>query len=399
MIKKLRLKFVLINMSIVTVMLCVILGLVYSFTKAGIEQESLNVMKSIAVHPPGIALLDAPGDDIRIPYFSVLIGVNGEFVEAEGGYFDLSDQEFLHSLVRAAVSSEKSFGILPEYKLRYYRFDTPVLHRLVFADISNEQATMRHLLRICLIVGVLGFLLFLSISIFLSGWAVHPVEKAWVQQKQFVEDASHELKTPLTVIMTNIQLVRSGEFDEETRSRLLKNIEAVSSQMKQLLEQMLFLARADAGNQKTELCMVNFSQIAEDAVMSFEPVFFEHGKFLESEVELDVCISGHADSLRRLLGILLDNAVKYSEQGTKTMLLLKRTEKGRCRLTVSNRGEAISEEELGKLFERFYRSDPSRNRNGSYGLGLSIAESIVKEHKGKIWAESKEGVNSFHVEL
>ncbi len=399
MLKRLRLKFVAINMTIVTVMLCVILGLVYSFTKAGIEQESLNMMKNIAVHPPGIMAPDTPGEDVRIPYFVIQIGINGEFIEAEGGYFDLSDQKFLDELVKTTVESPRSFGILHEYKLRYYRFDSQTFHRLVFADISNEQTTLGHLFRICLVVGIFGFLIFLSISVFLSGWAVRPVERAWTQQKQFVADASHELKTPLTVIATNIQLVQSGEFDGSTRIRLLKNIETVTGQMRKLLEQMLFLARADAGEQKTEFQNTDLSQIAEDAVMSFEPVFFENERSLESEIEPGITIMGDHDRLVRLIAIFLDNAVKYSEKNTRTELTLKRTEKGKCRLTVSDHGEPILEEQRQKLFERFYRADDSRSRDGSFGLGLSIAESIVKEHRGKIWAESNEGVNSFHVEL
>ena len=111
MLKKLRLKFIIINMTIVTTMLCIILGLVYSFTKAGIEQESLNMMKNIAVHPPGIMAPDAPGKDVRIPYFVIQLGINGEFIETEGGYFDLSDQKFLDELVKTTVESPKSFGI------------------------------------------------------------------------------------------------------------------------------------------------------------------------------------------------------------------------------------------------------------------------------------------------
>lgn len=140
-------------------------------------------------------------------------------------------------------------------------------HCIVFADMSSELMTLHHLLKHSLIVGMAGFLLLLAISIWLSGWAVRPVERAWKQQKQFVADASHELKTPLTVILTSAQLAKQGE----DQSRMLDHIQDMAGQMKGLLEQLLWLARADDGRIQEGKKLVDCSQETNEAALPYEP--------------------------------------------------------------------------------------------------------------------------------
>ena len=254
--------------------------------------------------------------------------------------------------------------MIEEYHLRYYRSDNLISPCLVFADMSSEMATLSNLMQTCILIGCLGFLLFLGISILLSKWAVRPVELAWQQQRQFVADASHELKTPLTVI-----------------------------------EQMLQLARAYQADPREHFSSVDLSKVASEALLPFEPIFFEAGLTLTSDLSPAVQVTGSEPQLRQVLEILLDNARKYSQEGGATQVCLKRRGKSHCLLTVANQGEPISPEALANLFKRFYRADPARSRNGSYGLGLAIAESIVNRHRGKIWAESQNGINTFYVEL
>ena len=398
MIKRLRLKFIVINMGIATILLSAILGLVFYFTSANLETESIRMMERIASQP---FQMDAPGElgeDVRLPFFTLQLGPHGELLDASGGYYDLSDDAFLGGLAQAAAASPRRLGVLEEYNLRYYRSDAPMSRFLVFADISSERATLDGLRRTCLLIGGLSFLAFLWVSVLLSKWAVRPVERAWQQQRQFVAAASHELKTPLTVIMTNAEL-RQDEADEARRSTFASSILTMSRQMRALVEQMLELARADSGQGKTDLRPVDLSTLVADALLPFEPVFFEQGLELSSQIDDGITVHGDPGRLKEVLDILLDNARKYTEPSGTVSVYLERWGHYRCRLTVSNPGTPLSEAEQKDIFKRFYRADPARSRNGSFGLGLAIAKCITAEHHGRIWAESIGGYNHFFVEL
>ncbi|MGI5999167.1 MAG: sensor histidine kinase [Lutispora sp.] len=399
MIRKLRFKFVMINMSIVTIMLCVILGLVFHFTRANLEAESINMMQNIANRPFQLEIPNELGKDVRLPYFIIQLGLRGELVATGGGYYDLSDEKFLDDLINASITSPKTFAVIEKYNLRYYRVDTPLNHFLVFADISSERATLDNMMKSCLIIGALSFILFLGISIELSKWAVKPVEVAWKQQRQFVADASHELKTPLTVIITNAELAQSPEYDEDNKQKFLNSILTMSRQMRGLIEQLLELARADNSDSKEILDIVDFSKLVSNALLPFEPVFFERGLTLKSQIDKNIKVAGGEAQLCQVLDVLLDNAQKYSREAGTTWVTLKKHGKRHCLLKVANEGESISPEEAKNIFKRFYRSDKARSRTGSFGLGLSIAESIVTQHRGKIWVESANGINCFYVEL
>ena len=397
MLKRLRIKFVCINMAIVTLMLCLVLSLVLHFTQENLERQSIRMMEAIASEPfqPGPPN-DRP-DDVLLPYFSVHLNSQGELLSLTGAYFDLPDQDMVAKLVETAQAGEQT-GVIQDYHLRYLRLTTPFGEELVFADISSEIQTIESLLRTCLLIGVLGFFAFLVISCFLARWAVRPMEKAWDQQRQFVADASHELKTPLTVITTTTELLQAPGCTEADRVQYAENIRTTSRQMRNLVESLLDLARADNGAAKMTFDPLDYSQLCESAVLPFEAVFFERDLTLVTHIQEGIRLKGSPDHLRQVAEILLDNAQKYSFPQTEVSVRLKQAGKT-CLLTVTNQGETISPEDLTRIFQRFYRVDTARTSSGSYGLGLSIAQSIVQAHKGKIWAESREGTNTFSVQL
>ena len=399
MIKRLRIEFVIINMAMITVMLCVIFGLVYHFTRDNLETESISMMKSIAADPFQLGRPDAQSPELRLPYFTLQLGPRGELVSTGGGFYDLSDREFLKDLIDVSVGSRKETGIVEEHDLRFCRVTTPMGTVLVFADMSSENSTLDSLVKTSVIIGLFSFLVFLGISIGLSRWAVKPVAAAWLQQKQFVADASHELKTPLTVIMTNADMLQNGDYSEEQRRSFSQSILLMSQQMKMLVEKMLELAKSDAEQTKQQMASVDFSKLILDTAISFEGVFVEKGLTVESTVEPGITVHGCEQALQQVLDILLDNAQKYSSPGGNTAVYLYSCGQGKCQLKVSNPGAEIMPEDLKKIFQRFYRMDKARSRDGSFGLGLSIAESIVIQHSGRIWAESKDGINTFIVEL
>ena len=399
MIKKLRIKFVAINMAMMTVMLCVIFGMLYNFTRNSLAAESVSMMKTIASNPFQIGRPGEYPSDLQLPYFSLQISPRGELISTGGGYYDLSDMEFLGELIADAVGSGRETGVVKEHNLRFYQAQNPAGTVLVFTDMSSEQNTLENLLKTSLFIGFLSFGGLLLISIVLSRWSIRPVEKAWVQQRQFVADASHELKTPLTVIMTNSELLQNPDYTPEDKEQFSKSILAMAHQMRYLVERMLELARAD--NQQKQLVMtpVNFSKVIADAAISFEGVFFEKGLSLDSRIEPDLCVNGNVQALQQVVDILLDNARKYSYAAGETVVQLYSTGYNKCRLSVTNPGPAIAQEDLGNIFRRFYRVDKARSRDGSFGLGLPIAQNIIEQHHGKIWAESRNGFNTFHVEI
>lgn len=399
MIRKLQIKFVIINMTMVTIMLCVMFGLVYNSTKTNLENESISMMKTIGANPFQLGRPNEQSPDLRLPYFTLQLGLRGELVSTGGGYYDLSDKEFLKDLIDESVGSRRDTGIVEAHNLRFCRIATPRGTVLVFSDMSSENNTLDNLLKNSLLIGALSFLAFLAISIFLSRWAVKPVAAAWLQQKQFVADASHELKTPLTVIMTNAELLQSSEYDETERKTFSQSILLMGQQMKSLVENMLELAKSDAEQTKQKMKSVDLSKLILDTAISFEGVFIEKGLTVESSVEPGIIVRGNEQAMQQVVDILLDNAQKYSTPGGETSVRLYSSSQGKCQLKVSNPGAEIPPEDLKKIFQRFYRMDKARRRDGSFGLGLSIAESIVTQHGGRIWAESKDGTNAFIVEL
>lgn len=447
MIRKLRVRFVSIMMLIVCTMLIIIFGLVVHMTHARIREDGFRMMENAVYAPMGTLSDRNPKRkdenkqmNILLPFFRVLIDANGKIVDMDGGYYDLTQEgseAVLEELVSAATAGTEKIGDLHDYNLRYYRTSAkkwfnkkapdgnPVPETalsdeatpssaaedapsdsssegqiIVFADISSEIATMRNLYRTCVIIGLGSLASFLVISIFFARWAVRPVEEAWAQQRQFVSDASHELKTPLTVILTDAEMLKSPRFDEVHKAQFVDNILTMSNQMRGLVESLLQLARVDNGAiQKMPLQHIDLSGLVSDELLTFEALFFEKGLTLAEDIADGITVHGSTQHLKQVVEILLDNAQKYSEPHGTVRVTLQKSGAHHCLLSVADPGDAISPEDLKKIFQRFYRIDEARAMNHSYGLGLSIAENIVKNHKGRIWAESAEGINTFRVEL
>ncbi len=399
MIKKLRIKFVCVIMVIVMLMLGGILGVVIHFTGQNMEMQSINMMRTIAAAPFQQGSLGKPSnDEVRLPFFTVQISSRGELITASGGYFDLSNREYLQEIINDALLSRRETGELEEHDLRYLKSVSPRGFTIVFSDTTTENAMLKHLIYICLAIFFVAALVFLGISILLSHWVIKPVAKAWDQQRQFVADASHELKTPLSVIMANAELAQNEDASEADRKTFSQNILSMTYQMRTLIENMLEMARVDNGALKMKFGAVDFSQLVSDAALSFQLLYEEKGLGLRCAVTDGICLHGSEQHLYQVLDVLLDNALKYSISNGMVSVDLIRSGKN-CVLSVSSPGEPISKENLKNIFKRFYRADKARAMNGSYGLGLSIAESVVEAHKGKIWAESRDGYNIFFVRL
>ena len=211
-------------------------------------------------------------------------------------------------------------------------------------------------------------------------------------------DASHELKTPLAVIMANAELMQNEDAASDDLDTYSGNILSMTYQMRGLVENMLDMARADNGKQTMHMTEVDFSQLVSDAGLSFRLLYEEKALGLQSDVREGIFFQGSEQHLFQVMDVLLDNALKYSSlPGTVRVTL---SAGGRhCLLSVFSPGEPIPPEERKLIFKRFYQGDKARTMNGSCGLGLSIAEAAVEAHKGRIWVESSEGGNTFFVQL
>lgn len=400
MIRKLRLKFVAVCMAMVTAVLAVVCFAIFAALRGNVEDLSREVLHRVIQEEPGGRRpeigVEIGGDKVLLPYFTVSVWPGGggactAYVTG-GTYAGLEDTAELTAILEDCLGQELPEGVIQSYSLRYLRRDNGLYQRMAFVDMSMERAMLREMMASYLFIGGAALLLLLAAAVLLSWWATRPVEQAWRQQRQFLSDASHELKTPLTVILSNAEMLDTASL-EDRPARWADNIRSEARRMKTLVDEMLTLARADSMAPAAVFGQVSLSEAAEDCALAFDPVAFEAGKPLEYCLTENVCVLGDGEKLRRLVSILLDNAIKYGAPGGAVTLTLERRER-QALLTVSNPGE-IPEEELPRLFQRFYRADASRGEQSGFGLGLSIADAIAREHRGVLRAESGGGLTRF----
>ena len=393
MIRKLRLKIV--GISVVTVAVVLVSALVILALSTRSQMAQSSEARLYEALEGKLDKSELPGSS-GLPCFVAEVYSGGTIRLSGSSYYNLQDEEMVLHIVQAALEREDDSGVLGDYSLRYLRRIGVVSVRIAFTDCTMEQATMRSLLLRSGLVALAALAVLAGLSYCLAGLVVGPVKRAWQEQKQFVSDASHELKTPLTVILSSSELA-AEEQDVQRTKQYVEGIHAESLRMKALVEDMLTLARTESGT-RLETEAVDLSDTVLESVLAFEPVAFESGRELVYDIQPELTVMGSGVQLRRLTDILLDNAVKYAAEGTPVRLLLR--QEGRCAaLRVENRGETIPAEKLRHIFDRFYRADESRSGGEGFGLGLAIAQSIAQSHGGSIGCASEEGVTRFIVTL
>ena len=393
MIRKLRLKIV--GISVVTVAAVLICALVVLTLSTRSQMSQGSEARLYAALEGKLDRSELPGSS-GLPCFVAEVYSGGTLRLSGSSYYNLENQELVTEIVQTALEQDSDSGVLKDYSLRYLRRVGALSVRIAFTDCSVEQATVRSLLLRSVLIALAALVILTGLSYWLAGFAVRPVRRAWQEQKQFISDASHELKTPLTVILSSSELAAEERDPEKTR-RYVEGIHAESLRMKALVEDMLTLARTENGTNQVQSA-VDLSDTVLESVLAFEPVAFESGRELSYDIQPGLETQGVAVQLRRLADILLDNAVKYAAAGTSIRLLLRR-EGRNALLQVEDRGETIPAEKIPHLFDRFYRADESRAGGEGFGLGLAIAQNIVKNHGGSIGCTSEDGVTRFTVTL
>ena len=397
-ISRLRLKFICYNMLIVTA----VIGITFCAAAFIMEKrvgaqgrQALAKVVSQEEHP----LIFTTISPAQIPYFSVIVGEDGMVTPWEGGYESFPGQDFLEQMAWLSMAGEEDMGILEGYHLRYLRVSRPTGYMIAFADTSYEDSLRSGVMKYGGLACAGIWLGFLVLSYFFSRWAVKPVEESIRMQKQFVADASHELKTPLTVITANTELLSeqytgiSAEAD-----KWLEHIMQECREMRSLVESLLMLAKNDALTQKKGTFSVfSLSDLVMEKVLTFEPVFYQEEKQLEYQLDEEVQMLGDPEQMGQLIKALLDNAVKYSLPKGKTVVKLETAGRRRIRLWVNSQGEAIPEDKRSLIFRRFYRGDSARSSCSGYGLGLAIAAETAGKHRAKIGMEYRDGMNCFYL--
>ena len=405
MIYRLQRKFILIStvavLSVVALVFGVILALNVSSMNRNMDMLADRVSEGGGIFPDSF---DEPPPFNKMPprnepnfefitpetpfstrHFTVFFDKNGEVAETFTESIYAIDEATAIAYAEKVMEDGDERGWISSY--RYKIFSTDLGMGVVFVDGSMSRSSLMQSMTIAGFV-LLGCAALELILIFLlSKKAVKPIAESYEKQKQFVTDANHELKTPLTLIMTNVEIAEL----ELGKNEWLDDIRAEGHRMTELVNQLVALSRMDEDGHKMNVTEVSIGELVADTVSEFEPLAKERGKALTASVDKEASYLGDEALLHRLVGILMDNAIKYCDQGGEISVTLRRGR--RVVLTVENTYAAVGEIELNRLFDRFYRADKARKFTGGYGVGLSMAKAIVENHKGEITAYKKDSTH------
>lgn len=411
MFKKLRNRLLLVNMMIISLLLLASFGVIYVITWKNTERDTrgnlaqiMQMERRFFAPPAANHSGELPEHEIKPPdkqrdgrrndmiaHFVVYTDENGAFREIHSP-LTIEDETYKEKLADICAGGS-DYGVMPYAGgyWAYMRIPTEDGYAIGFMDYTPERRILVSLALILGLVWLAAVAAAFLISLRNANRSIKPVEESYNRQKQFVADASHELKTPLTTINTNVDVLlshKSSTIAEE--ERWLQYIKGEAERMTKLTNDLLYLARLDHTEDRPQEERASFSEAAESILLTMEAVIFEKNIEFEYEIEPDINVKSSFEKLSQLVMILLDNAVKYTAEGGRIAMTLAETH-GEAVLKVRNTGSGISAEDRRQIFERFYRADKSRTReSGGYGLGLAIAKAICESAGGSISVESDE---------
>ena len=392
--KKLKNKIFLVLFSMLTIfvlMILIIYNVILYINEFNGLKESVDTIESITSRPfyqtdfydKELMFMDL---DVYVIRFDSDMNITSVYNYSDD---DLTSED----IVNITKQYNKSYSRLEQINLfsaKYVLLMNP-RNELIIINIEDINAKLVLSAQVSILIFVLIELLTIYIVKMLTNWLIRPVEEAFLKQKQFIFDASHELKTPLSVIMTSAECLSKNPKE----TKWLDNIQSETERMNKLVLDLLNLAKYDNSYENRVLSVIDLSKLVEKSVLTFESLIYDKGLNLKYHIDQDVNFKCVDSEMKQLVEILVDNAIKHAyDKSTITVDLIKK--KDEISLVVKNRGDKIPKEEQSKIFERFYRSDNSRNRNENrFGLGLAIAKNIVLSHNGKIYVECKNGYTSF----
>ena len=376
------------HMGIVTLIVFLFFGTSLALNYQSIQRNADEMLRRSAEsgqNPIGMAIPMpiAPPREVFRSRFSPIFTIELDAQSAIIGVRSAFDVEyaFYEELTNIALTKKQSDATIhyDNSTFRYLKGN----HRFVFLDISKEMQTFNDTIYTFLWIAVPLLVIIFLISLYFANRSIKPIEETYLKQKEFIADASHELKTPLAVISTNADALSDTATEEQ--QKWIRYIKSETKRMANLTSSLLFLTKLDYLQEKSE-SVIDFSKLVKDYLLPLEALFYENKIKTNIEVLNDVRISGDEEQIRQLVGVLVDNALKYTDGIIE--ISLKKSEH-EANLTVYNNGNGIAEADLTKIWDRFYRGDKARESDGGYGLGLPIAKSIIEKHRGSITVESK----------
>jgi len=420
--KKLRNRFLIVNLVTIVIIMLVAFATIYTITyrqvhdEIGMDLERTTNMYRSGLNgtmpgsgntggngsgsqnggfnrgePPmnGFGGNNAPERSVS---FMLLTDASGALIDTESR-FSMTEDDYAQALAQAVADGKDSGGFtLSNSRWTFQKMQTEDGTMYVFIDTTSREEILTTLIYAFLAVGLAMLVVLFFFSRFFANRSIEPVREAFEKQKQFIGDASHELKTPLAVINTNADVLLANR-DETIRSqeKWLRYIKSETERMAKLTGDLLYLTEMDDSRSNMVQARFDLSDAVENVMLTMEAVVFEKDLTLDYEIEPALGIAGSREQIVQVTMILLDNAIKYANAQGRIDVSLKQ-EHGEIALSVSNTGEGIPAEHLPRVFDRFYRTDQSRTRSqGGHGLGLAIARSIVEQNKGRISAKSTVG--------
>lgn len=328
--------------------------------------------------------------------YIAFVGPRGNIEKIAGSTDNKYEYDEIVDFTKDVLDQHSTKGVIDDLifsvtELRYGEFG--IGYVVGFMDNTDNTQNFQKLAISSIFIILIGIVIICILSILLSTYIIKPVEEAFTKQKQFISDASHELKTPIAVISANAELLS----DEIGENKWLSYIQSESERMNKLVTSLLTLTRIEMQSEKPQPTRFDICNAVMEVTMPFESVAFESGISLECEVTKQIFIYGNEQQLKQVVAILTDNAIKHCFYGGRVLVNVWQY-KNKCHITVSNTGEPIPDELKDKIFERFFRSDESRHREENrYGLGLAIAKQIVDNHNGAISVICDAGYTTFEI--
>lgn len=403
MIYRLRKKIVIITAVSVGIVFTLIFGGIYFISRSQLN-HSLDMLADVIAMNDGVfpdfdreENPTPPGDFPQSPFitpetqfstrfFTVLVDGDGNILQENIEHISSVSETEARDYAKSALNMKGERGWVSDY--RYKVSETEYGQLVVFVNGETNKAMTNHLLYTVFFVLAGSFLLILLLILFISKKAVKPAAESYEKQKQFVTDANHELKTPLTLILSNVDIVES----EIGKNEWLDDIRSEGERMGALINQLVALSRMDEDNANLAVTEFNLSEMASDTISEFAGLAAEKQKNLAVAIEPSIRYHGDEGLIRRLLCILLDNAIKYCDLNGGIQVSIYA--KGRYPIiSVENSYRNVEKEELNRFFDRFYRADKARTFTGGFGVGLSIAKGIARQHKGDIIVYKKDSAH------